>query len=153
VSKAEHSGTRQIVLFDGVCNLCNGFVNFIIRHDRNAHFRFAPIQADSAKRLIAEFQIDPQKADSVIYVRHDKAYLHSTAALYILKDMGFPWNFASVLFIFPKFMLDPFYKIISKVRYKIFGKRESCMVPAKEVLERFLSSGQDERETTDQDGR
>ncbi len=128
----------KVVLFDGVCNLCNGFVQFIIRHDKSGQIKFSQLQSTSGQSLLKPFSASIEKADSVIYIREGKIHLRSSAGLYILKDLGGVWKTATVFFIFPKPIRDFVYDIIAKYRYRWFGKRESCMVPTDELVERFI---------------
>jgi predicted DCC family thiol-disulfide oxidoreductase YuxK len=127
----------SIVLFDGVCNFCNGAVNFIIKHDRAGRFKFAPLQSETGERLRSEHDISA-KTDSLVLIENGKAYTHSTGGLRIAKGMGGIWQFAYVLIIVPKPIRDWFYRSFARNRYKWFGKKEVCMIPTPEVRERFL---------------
>lgn len=127
-----------IVLFDGVCNYCNNWVNFVIKNDRKSYFRFAPLQSDFANDLLVKFGIDKQKTDSVIVIENNNAYIYSTGALRIMKGLGGIWSMAYVLIIVPKFVRDGIYKWVAKNRYSWFGRKESCMIPSPEVRARFL---------------
>ncbi|MBL8182744.1 MAG: thiol-disulfide oxidoreductase DCC family protein [Blastocatellia bacterium] len=127
----------RIVLFDGVCNFCNGSVNFIIDHDREKRFKFAPLQSEIGQSLIAEHSI-PRDVDSVILVEDGKVYMHSTAGLRIAKGLGGIWSLAYVFIIVPAFIRDWAYKTFAKYRYRMFGKTDACMMPTADVRERFL---------------
>ncbi len=127
----------SIVLFDGVCNFCNGAVNFIIRHDHAGRFNFAPLQSESGKRLKAEHSI-PSDTDSLVLVEDGMAFTHSTGALRIAKGMGGIWQFAYVFVIIPKPIRDWCYRSFARNRYKWFGKKDVCMIPTPDVRERFL---------------
>ena len=127
----------KIILFDGVCNLCNGIVKFIIRFDSNAKFKFSSLQSGYAQKLLSS-AAEIKTADSVIYLRDGLIHMRSNAALYILKDLGGFWKVFTLFFILPRFIRDFLYNIIAKYRYRIFGKRESCMVPTPEIERRFL---------------
>ncbi|NLR68341.1 thiol-disulfide oxidoreductase DCC family protein [Chitinophaga varians] len=128
----------DIILFDGVCNLCNGSINFVIRHDRRGHFRFAPLQSDAAATLAATHQIDISQMASFILVQNGKAYTKSTAALRVARQLPFPWKLLYAGIIFPRFIRDGVYNIIARNRYRWFGRKDSCMVPTPEIKERFL---------------
>lgn len=128
----------DIILFDGVCNLCNGSINFVIRHDRRGHFRFAPLQSDAAATLAATHQIDIHQMASFILVQNGKAYTKSTAALRVARQLPFPWKLLYAGIIFPRFIRDGVYNIIARNRYRWFGRKDSCMVPTPEIKERFL---------------
>lgn len=128
---------ERIVLFDGVCNFCNGSVNFIIDHDREKRFKFAPLQSEIGQSLIAEHSI-PRDVDSVILVEDGKVYMHSTAGLRIAKGLGGIWSLAYVFIVVPAFIRDWAYKTFAKYRYRMFGKTDACMMPTADVRERFL---------------
>ena len=125
-----------IVLFDGVCNLCNSSVNFIIDHDRKGKFKFAALQSDAGKRALEPFS--EKIADSVLVVANGRLYQKSSAALYIASKLGFPYNLFGIFYIIPRFVRNPIYDWIARNRYRWFGKRESCRMPTPELKERFL---------------
>ncbi len=129
---------ERIVLFDGVCNFCNGSVNFIIRLDHERKFRFAPLQSDIGIELRENHSI-AEDVDSIILVEHGKAYLHSTAALKIAKNLGGIYSLLYVLIIIPAFIRDFFYRTFAKYRYRLFGKTDVCMIPTPDVRERFIA--------------
>ncbi len=128
---------RHIVLFDGVCNFCNGSVNFIIDHDPEKRFKFAPLQSEIGQSLIEKHSI-PRDVDSVILVEEGKVYMHSSAGLRIAKGLGGVWSLAYVFIIVPAFIRDWAYKTFAKYRYRMFGKTDACMMPTADVRERFL---------------
>lgn len=127
-----------IVLFDGVCNFCNDSVNFVIEHDKAGYFKFAPLQSDIGEELIAKYEIDPAETDSVILVEDDKAYLHSSAALRIARRLDGIWSWAYLFRIVPWPIRDLAYRTFAKYRYKLFGRRDACMMPTPEIRARFL---------------
>ncbi len=131
--------THPILLFDGVCNLCNGLVKFIIKRDQRASIRFAPLQSDAGKSLLTKFGLSPDEIDSVVYIYGGQVFLRSSAVLRLLKDLGGGWKLFYVFIIIPPIVRDLFYNIIASTRYRIFGRSESCMVPTKEIEGRFLS--------------
>ncbi len=128
-----------IILFDGVCNFCNGSVNFIIEHDTKNYFKFAPLQSDVAQSLLGKHNIDKVATDSVILIEDEDAYTYSTAALRIARklDGAFSWFYAFV--VVPKPVRDFFYKLFAKYRYRLFGKTEACMMPTPEIRGKFIS--------------
>jgi len=128
----------HIILFDGICNLCNSSIQFIIRHDKKGKFRFASLQSDFGKMQIKKNQIDTSKTDSVIYIYNNKAYIQSDAALKIVRQLNSAWPFLYILIVIPKFLRNWIYNYIAKNRYKWFGKKESCMIPNPELKSRFL---------------
>ncbi len=128
----------SIVLFDGVCNFCNGAVNFIIRHDSGHNFKFAPIQSDVGQEYKAKFSLGDE-IDSIILIENDQAFAHSTAGLRIAKGLGGIWSLAYIFLIIPEFIRDFFYRLFAKYRYHLFGRNDVCMMPTADVRERFLS--------------
>ncbi len=128
---------QAIILFDGVCNFCNDWVNFIIEHDSKDHFKFAPLQSEIAEKLLEKHNVN-KETDSVILIEDGKAYTHSTAALRIARNMDGIWSVFYILFLVPRFIRDFFYKILAKYRYKLFGKKDECMIPTPEIRRKFL---------------
>lgn len=129
---------RAIVLFDGVCNLCNSFVQFIIKHDKHDYFRFASLQSPEAQKLLDSFPAN-EELRTVVLVENGKSYKRSTAALRIARKLSGLWPAFYVFIIIPVFLRDFIYNIIGKYRYQWFGKREECMVPTPELESKFLS--------------
>ncbi|WP_136481210.1 thiol-disulfide oxidoreductase DCC family protein [Cognatitamlana onchidii] len=131
---------KHLVLFDGVCNLCNSSIQFIIKHDKQQHFRFAPLQGKTGQALIKTFNIDTAKTDSILLYSpktNDITY-KSSAALKIAQNLNFPINMLAVFLILPAFLRNVVYDFIAKNRYKWFGKKESCMIPTPELTSKFL---------------
>ena len=128
-----------IILFDGVCNFCNGSVNFIIDRDPEKYFKFAPLQSEIGQRLLSEHGVDKTVTDSVVLIEDGKAYIRTTAALRIARKLKGAWRYFYGFSIVPAFVRDVFYKLFAKYRYKMFGKQEACMMPTPEIRERFLA--------------
>ena len=128
-----------IILFDGVCNFCNGSVNFVIAHDAQNYFKFAPLQSDVAQSLLEKHNIDKAATDSVILIEDETAFTHSTAALRIARKLDGAWSWFYVFVIIPKFVRDFCYKLFAKYRYKLFGKKDVCMMPTAEIKEKFIA--------------
>ena len=128
----------RIVLFDGVCNLCNGFVQFIIKRDTQASFRFGTLQSEEARKMLAESTLDPRELDTVIYLRKGRMLTRSSAALHVLHDIGGAWALLYGFMIVPSFLRDAVYRWVANNRYRWFGKRDSCMIPTPELRARFL---------------
>jgi len=128
---------KSLVLFDGVCNFCNGSVNFIIRHDKNDRFRFAPLQSDLGHENIDRFGLD--SLDSIILVEDERSFAHSTAALRIARGLGFPWSLLYIGVVVPRFIRDFIYRTFAKYRYQLFGRKDECMLPTPEVRAKFLA--------------
>lgn len=129
---------ERIVLFDGVCNFCNGAVNFIIRHDHEKKFRFAALQSEKGIELRTKHGI-ADDVDSIILIENDHAYLYSDAALKLARTLGGAWSLLYVFAIVPTPIRDWLYKLFATYRYRLFGKKDVCMVPTPAVKERFLS--------------
>lgn len=130
---------EHLLLFDGVCNLCNGLVQFIIRHDRRKRFTFAPLQSAAGQRILSQLGAGPAPFDSLVYRRRGRILLCSTAALNVARDLGGAWSLAYALIILPRFLRDAAYDLVARRRYRWFGRRATCMLPEAKVLERFLS--------------
>jgi predicted DCC family thiol-disulfide oxidoreductase YuxK len=128
----------SVVLFDGVCNLCNGFVGFIIPRDPAGRFRFAALQSPAASRLLKGRSLPEQAADTVILIENDQIYTQSTAALRVARGLRFPWNLAYAAIIVPRPLRDAVYAWIARNRYRWFGKRDVCLVPTPDRRARFL---------------
>ncbi|HVE59515.1 MAG TPA: thiol-disulfide oxidoreductase DCC family protein [Pyrinomonadaceae bacterium] len=125
-----------IILFDGVCNFCDGSVNFIIEHDKKNYFKFAPLQSEAGQKYVEKFGLSA--IDSVILVENEKVYTHSTAALKVAGNLGGIWSLFYAFIIIPKPIRDFFYKLFARYRYKLFGKKDECMIPTPEVRAKFL---------------
>lgn len=130
----------HIVFFDGVCNLCNSSVNFIIRHDKHKIFHFASLQWKVSKEILGEEYPENEYYDSVIYYEKGEVFQRSDAALRIAAKLDFPYSLLSAFRIIPAFLRDSVYMFISKNRYKWFGKKDSCMLPTPPLKKRFLNS-------------
>jgi len=128
----------RTILFDGVCNLCNGFVRFVVRRDPAARFRFAALQSPAAAALLREAGVASPLPDSVILVEDGRVYLRSGAALRIARGLRFPWPLAYAAIVVPRFIRDRVYDAVAARRYRWFGRRDVCMVPTPELQKRFL---------------
>lgn len=128
----------KIILFDGVCNLCNGAVTFTIKRDKKNIFRFAALQSEIGQQLISKFNIDTSKVDSIILIDDEKQYEKSSAALHIAKQLSGAYPLLFGFMIVPKFIRNAVYDYIAKNRYKWFGKKEICMIPTAELKAKFL---------------
>ncbi len=129
---------KPVILFDGVCNFCNYWVNFAIKHDKKKGLQFTSLQGETASQLLPAYDLHPSALSSVIFIEKGKVYTQSSAALRICKYLDGGWKLFYGLMIIPKFIRDFFYNIIARNRYKWFGKKESCMIPAPGLKERFL---------------
>jgi predicted DCC family thiol-disulfide oxidoreductase YuxK len=129
---------HAIILFDGVCNLCNGFVQFVIRQDTARRFRFASLQSDTARQLLRDLPSSGRGVDSVVLIENGRYYQQSTAALRILRHLRGAWPLLYGLIVLPAFLRDWIYAGIASNRYRWFGKRQTCMLPTPELQARFL---------------
>ncbi|MGG5485984.1 thiol-disulfide oxidoreductase DCC family protein [Gaetbulibacter jejuensis] len=130
---------KQLILFDGVCNLCNSSVQYVIKHDKHNTFMFTALQNNTGQEIIKDFNIDTSKIDSILLFSHEKGlYYKSTAALKIASQLGFPRNLMAVFLIVPTFIRNWVYDFIAKNRYKWYGKQEACMIPTPELQSKFL---------------
>ncbi|WP_456462225.1 thiol-disulfide oxidoreductase DCC family protein [Lutibacter sp.] len=129
---------KLIILFDGVCNLCNSSVNFIIKLDTKEQFLFASLQSDAAKEILLQFSTKKLTLDSIILIDDSNIYEKSSAALQISKHLNGGYKLLYGFIIIPKFIRDWVYDIIAENRYKWFGKKEKCMIPTSEIRNRFL---------------
>lgn len=129
---------KPVVLFDGVCNFCNYWVNFAIKRDRKKKLLFAALQGETAGRILDTYNILPTETSSVILIDNGKMYTQSSASIRISKYLHGGWKLFYALMIVPKFIRDPIYNIIARNRYRWFGKKDKCMIPTPELKERFL---------------
>jgi predicted DCC family thiol-disulfide oxidoreductase YuxK len=132
------SAHPNIILFDGVCNLCNGTVKFILRNDRKAVFKFAPLQSPIIQQLLKKHGLLNNTADTFVYFKEGVACIKSKAVLEVLKTLGWPWKAGYLFIIIPRPVRDFIYDLIARSRYRIFGKMDSCMVPLPEYKSRFI---------------
>ncbi|MGM1054527.1 MAG: thiol-disulfide oxidoreductase DCC family protein [Bacteroidota bacterium] len=130
---------KKIILFDGVCNLCNNSVNFIIEHDKKDVFRFASLQSEIGRKLTSERGIDSDELDSIVLIEPGVAYFKkSTAALEISKELSGGYSMLKYFSFLPEGLRDAVYDLIANNRYKWFGKKDACMIPTPELKAKFL---------------
>jgi predicted DCC family thiol-disulfide oxidoreductase YuxK len=129
----------MIIVFDGVCNFCNGWVRFIIAHDRRRRFQFVAAQSALGRQLMEAAGLSPDALDSVVLVDGQRTFLRSDAILRTLGLIG-GWPSAfTILRVLPKIVRDPCYLAFARRRYRLFGRRDVCAVPAPELRDRFLA--------------
>ncbi|MBS1517428.1 MAG: thiol-disulfide oxidoreductase DCC family protein [Bacteroidetes bacterium] len=128
----------KIVLFDGVCNLCNSSVNFIIDNDKKNIFRFTSLQSEKGAEILQKYDLSGSNIDSVILIDGGKAYIKSDAALRIARELGGIYRSLYFFIILPAFLRNSVYDFIAKNRYKWFGKKDSCRIPTPELKNKFL---------------
>lgn len=129
---------EKVVLFDGVCNLCNSSVQMLIKWDKKKTLKFASLQSKFGQELLKDLKIDHDNFKTFIYLRNKEVYTRSTAAIEVFSDLGGGWKLVRFLYIFPKFIRNGVYDFISAHRYRWFGKKDSCWIPTPELKARFL---------------
>ena len=131
---------KKIILFDGVCNLCDNAVQYVIKHDKEDVFRFVPLQSDLGKEILNYLKIDTSKMDSIILYEPGVAYFYkSDAALEVLDDLGSFLNWSSIFKIIPSSFRNPIYDYVARNRYKWYGKKDACLIPTPELKAKFLA--------------
>jgi len=130
----------SVILFDGVCNLCNGFVTFVIARDPDRRFQFGALQSPAARRLLDSVDLGEAGPDSVVLVEDGRAWTRSGAALRIARGLTFPWPLAAIFVVVPRPLRDWIYNLVARNRYRWFGKRDVCMVPTPELRARFIDA-------------
>lgn len=134
------SSDHSIVLFDGVCNLCSGAVQFILKRDPGGKFKFASLQSDVGQQFSIKLGIDPASLRTIILIKGEKHFLKSDAALEIARSLSGLWPLLYVFKVIPRFIRNPVYDWISRNRYRWFGKREMCWLPTDNWKSRFLDT-------------
>lgn len=129
---------HKIILFDGVCNLCNSSVNFIIDRDKKNIFKFAALQSEAGQKILDKSGMNKNDFDSVVLVDENKFYSKSSAALKIVKEFPFLWKALYIFIIIPAPLRNFFYDLVAKNRYNWFGKKDSCRMPSPELKNKFL---------------
>ena len=128
---------ERVILFDGVCNLCNKSVQFVIKRDKEKKFRFASLQSEFGQKILKQSNLPLDKFNSFILLDNGRIYTRSTGALKMLAQLK-GWKWAGALKFIPPFIRDGVYNLISKYRYNWFGKKDECMIPTPELRDRFL---------------
>ena len=140
---APHSAPAQhVILFDGVCNLCNASVRFVLKRDPNSHFQFAALQSSAASKLLKEAGRAPESTDlsTIVLIEDGAVYTRSTAALRIARRLGGLWPMFYAFIVVPRPLRDLGYRLIAHYRYRWFGRQDVCMVPTPEIRSRFLET-------------
>ncbi|PHS05527.1 MAG: thiol-disulfide oxidoreductase [Kordia sp.] len=130
---------KKIILFDGVCNLCNSSINYVIDHDKQDVFRFVSLQSDLGETIQEYLGIENKSLDTIIlYVPDEAYYIKSTAALKIMNEFSGHWKLTQAFLVLPSSIRDLVYNYVAKNRYKWYGKEENCRIPTKELKGKFL---------------
>ncbi len=137
--------SNPIILYDGVCGLCNRLVQFLLQRDKSDHFRFASLQSDFARELLKRHRLDPNDLDTVYVVVNygktgERLLARSDAVLHALRELGGPWKIAFVAGVLPRFIRDTAYGMVARNRYRVFGKYEVCMMPEERFKYKFLDT-------------
>ena len=127
---------ESIVFFDGVCNLCNGAVQFILKRDKKELFKFSALQSNFANKTLPSEEVN--SLSSIILMHQGKILRESDAVIAISEELGYPWKLLKIASIIPKFIRDKVYQLIANNRYKLFGKKDQCMIPTPELINRFI---------------
>ena len=129
---------QPVIVFDGVCNLCNAAVDFVIRRDRKGVFQFAPNQSHAGEEIIEVAGLDELEADTIVLWENGATYVRSAAVLRISRRLGYPWKLAYGLILVPRPLRDLGYRLVANNRYRLFGRRDTCRIPTPEERSRFL---------------
>lgn len=129
---------HPVILFDGVCNLCNGFVQFVIRRDSQGLFRFASLQSPAGAELLRQHGLQTDQLSTMVVVIGDRTFVRSDAALEVCSRLSWPWKWLAMLKALPSGLRNRGYDFLARNRYRFFGKRESCLLPTPELRKRFL---------------
>ena len=130
---------KSVILFDGVCNFCNGAVNFVLKQDKKGIFNFAALQSAAGQKLLQQYNLAMKDFDSFVLIENGKVFKKSTASLRVMNRLPWYWKEAQILRIVPRFLRDAIYDFIATNRYRWFGKKEQCMIPTPEIRSRFLN--------------
>lgn len=130
---------QPIILFDGICNFCNGAINFIIKRDKKAQIKFAPLQSEAGQKLLSEYHLPVNNFESFVFIENNKVLTKSTAALTVCKYLKGAWPLCYGLIIIPAFIRNAVYDLIARNRYKWFGSKDACMIPTPDIRARFLT--------------
>ncbi len=128
---------KPVILFDGICNLCTGSVQFILKRDKEKKFLFASLQSNYGQNLLKQFDLPTNTFNSFILNQDEKIFTRSAAALKMFQQLK-GWKWVKIFWIVPEFIRDAVYNVVARNRYKWFGKKEECWLPTPEVKERFL---------------
>lgn len=129
---------HPIILFDGVCNFCNGAINFVLKQDKKKIFRFATLQSEAGQKILQQYHLATNDFESFVLIDKEKVYTKSSAALRALNQLPWYWKETQILWIVPAFIRNAIYDVIAKNRYQWFGRKDQCMTPTSEIRSRFL---------------
>ena len=130
--------TDDLILFDGVCNLCNALVQFVIRHDPKGKFHFAAIQSDIGRKIFQKYGLDSADLQTFVFISDNQVFLRSSAAIEVVSRFGGAWRMFAIFWLVPRLVRDAVYSTIARNRYRWFGRKDTCMIPTPEIEKRFL---------------
>lgn len=131
---------KPVVFFDGYCKLCSGWVRFLMKNNREEKFNFVALQSEEGQKTLKVLELSTDDLTTIIYRHNNTYYSHSSAVLEILHDLGGPWKPFYIFKLIPAFVRDYLYRSVSKSRYKIFGRNDSCLIPKKNVKKNALNN-------------
>lgn len=131
--------TDKVILFDGVCKLCNAWCNFIIQHDHQHLFKLCSVQSNEGQNILQHFNLSTDVYESMLYVEGDRCYQQADAFFHVMSQLGFPWKVITIFKVIPKPVRDWMYDRIAFNRYRLFGKYDACMLPKAGFEDRYLS--------------
>lgn len=132
----------MIVVFDGECVLCNGWVSFLLRHDKQRLYRFASIQTPAGRTLLAQAGLPVERLDTLLVIEGDRSFRHTQAIFRVLHGLGWPWRAAWIGWLVPAPLRDSMYRWVARRRYRLFGKLDVCAMPSPENAWRFLDENE-----------
>lgn len=138
MNRVDAGGGTAIVVFDGVCALCSRWVRFLLRFDRRGRYRFAAMQGEQGRRLLAAHGLDPDDPLSFLLVEHGRAWIDTDAIVRVLAGLGGLWRLARLALLLPRRLRDPAYRALARNRYRWFGRHDACYLPTPEQRARFL---------------
>jgi predicted DCC family thiol-disulfide oxidoreductase YuxK len=127
-----------VLLFDGECNLCNASVQWVLKHDHQAYFKFASLQSPIGQQFLSTYRLHLPSLETVVLIDDNQAFTYSDAPLRVMQKLGFPWSMGVVLRIIPRFLRDGVYRWVARNRYRWFGRTAQCWLPRPEWKDRFL---------------
>jgi len=128
----------DIIVFDGICHLCNGWVQFLLKRDRQGRLRFAAMQGETGRRLLKQHGLNPDDPSSFLYFTEGQAYTDTEAIMRVLSSLGGMWELAAMGRAIPPALRNSLYRLVARHRYRLFGKREHCVMPTPQTVDRFL---------------